>query len=79
MATVWVLTVDNSPDPKAFADFHVAFANYREHIEERTGGLDWDDENFEWGDDEIQGLSLFSCHCYGEFIARLHELEVQGG
>jgi hypothetical protein len=79
MATVWVLTVDNSPDPEAFADFHVAFAHYREHIEERTGELNWDDENFEWGEDEINGKELFSCHCYGEFIARLHELEVLDG
>lgn len=79
MATVWVLEVDNSPDLSAFADFHVAFSNYREHIEERTSELDWDDENFEWEDDITNNLVTMSCHCYGEFIARLHELEVQGG
>lgn len=79
MATVWVLTFDNSPDPKAFADFHLAFAHYREHIEDRTGVMDWDDENFEWEEDKTGGLVRLSCHCYGEFIARLQELEVQGG
>lgn len=79
MATVWVLTVDNSPDPEVFADFHVAFAHYREHIEERTSGMDWDDENFEWEETEYQDLAIFSCHCYGDFVARLHELEVQNG
>jgi len=79
MATIWVLAQDNSPDLSAFADFHIAFSAYREHIEERTSGMNWDDENFEWEDDETGGLMRFSCHCYGEFIARLHELEVQGG
>lgn len=77
MATIWILTVDNSPDTKAFADFHVAFANYREHIEDRTSGMNWDDENFEWGSDEVNGLTISSCHCYGEFIARLSEVEVK--
>jgi len=77
MATVWVLIVDNSPDPEAFADFHVAFTHYREHIEERTGELNWDDENFEWDNDNIQGLVILSCHCYGEFIARLNEVKVK--
>lgn len=79
MATVWVLEVDNSPDLGAFGDFHVAYAAYREHIEDRTSFLNWDDENFEWGTDETNGLATLSCHCYGEFIARLHELRVQGG
>ncbi len=79
MATVWVLTVDNSPDPQAFADFLIAFTYYREHIEDRTSFLNWDDENFEWETDETNGLARLSCHCYGEFIARLCELEVQGG
>lgn len=77
MATVWVLTVDNSPDSQVFADFHVAFAAYREHIEERTSELNWDDENFEWEDDMINGLVTMSCHCYSEFIARLSEAEVK--
>lgn len=74
MATVWVLTVDNDPDSEVFADFHVAFAAYREHIEERTGCLDWENENFEW---ETDGSTRLSCHCYGEFIARLSEVEVK--
>ncbi len=76
METVWVLEFDNDPDPQVFADFDLAFANYREHIEERTSGMDWDDENFEWNDKE-EGLKRFSCYCYGEFVARLHELKVQ--
>lgn len=79
MAIVYVLEVDNSPDLEAFVDFHLAFTAYREHIEERTSELDWDDENFEWENSSDRGLERYSCHCYGEFIARLHELEVQGG
>ena len=79
MATIWVLEEHNSPDFTAFADFHVAFAAYREYIEERTSWMDWDDPNFEWEDSETNGLARFSCHCYGEFVARLHELEVQSG
>jgi hypothetical protein len=79
MATVWVLEVDNSGDLEAYSDFLVGFTAYREHIEERTSDMDWDDENFEWGQDETNGLERFSCHCYGEFIARLHQLEVQNG
>lgn len=77
--TVWVLEEDNSPDLKAYADFHMAFSAYRKHIEERTSEMDWDDENFEWGDGKTNGLVTFSCHCYGDFVARLHELEVRGG
>ena len=75
--TIWILEGDNSPDLKAFSDFEKAFANYREHIDERTSGMDWDDDEFEWGDSEYNGLKVLSCHCYGEFVARLHEVEVQ--
>lgn len=79
MATVWILKVDNSPDLEAYGDFQIAFTAYREHIEDRTSNLDWDDPNFEWELDNTQGLERYSCYCYGDFVARLHELKVQGG
>lgn len=77
---VWILTKHNEPDPEAFNDFNLAFASYREHIEERTSGLDWNDEEFEWHDgiyNVRKGLRSLSCHCYGELIAELYEVEIE--
>ncbi len=77
--TIWILIRDNDPDSKAFKTFEHAFANYREHINERSG-LDWDDENFEWHDYiyNNQGLRKLGCYCYGEFVADLYEVQVNG-
>lgn len=78
MERIWILIRDNDPDPEAFKTFELAFASYREHIDERSG-LDWDDEEFEWHDYTYgdHNLRKLGCYCYGEFIADLHEVEVR--
>lgn len=78
MATVWVLETYGSADLEAFLEESLGLNAYFEYIEERTSGMPHDSEEFEW-EESNDDLKRYSCHCYGEFVARLHELRVQGG
>lgn len=77
MGTVWVLKKDNDPDLEVFRDYELAFANYREHIDDRTTGADWLDSEFEWEDSSHKGLRKLSCCFYGEFVASLQEAMIK--
>ena len=76
---VWILETYGSPDLEAFEKESLGLNAYFEYIEERTSGMEHDDEEFEWEESHTNGLKRYSCHCYGEFVARLHELKVQNG
>lgn len=80
MDRVWVLKKYGDPDPEVFRNFDLALTQYHEYIEERTSGMDWNDEEFEWHDytyNKNKNLRSLSCYCYGEFVAELHEVELQ--
>lgn len=76
---VWILEKYGDPDPEAYATEELGLKFYYDYIEERTSGMDHDSEEFEWGDSIYGGLRIYSCHCYGEFVARLNEVEVKDG
>ena len=79
METIWVLKKDNQPDSEVFATEELGLTAYREHIEERTYGMDWLDDNFEWHDEFYTKGRHYACYLYGEFIASLDQLMVNYG
>lgn len=76
---VWILEKYNDPDPEAFETEDLGLKFYDDYIEERTSGMPRDDPEFEWQNDIFCENKHYSCYCYGEFVARLTEVEVQNG
>lgn len=76
---VWILEEYGDPDPKAFATEDLGRKFYYDYIEERTGGMKHDAPEFEWSENVYLSGKQYSCYCYGEFVARLIEVEVRGG
>lgn len=76
---VWILETYGDPDPEAFATEELGLKYYYDYIEERTGGMDHNDPEFEWGESVYPRGKQYSCYCYGEFVARLIEVKIKDG
>jgi hypothetical protein len=74
---VWILEKYGDPDPEAFETEDLGLKSYYDYIEERTSGMEHDAPEFEWQTDSCNELKRYSCYCYGEFVARLIEVEMQ--
>lgn len=76
---VWVLETYGGADLDGFGIESLGLNAYYDYIDERTSGMEHDSEEFEWGEDFYAGLKRYSCYCYGEFVARLHEVKIKNG